>query len=86
MNTEKIAVLTEKHWCPTKFTRFNKYFTFHGYAVAYISRRRNQKNIAFGSSPENDKEYRHITITLEVNNVQPNDYSFYDFLSHIESS
>jgi len=70
----KIAVLIEEHFDPTEYRRFNEYFPTQGYEVEYISHLWGQPALHFGSNAENDKVEEHVTVTTEINNVNPSDY------------
>jgi protease I len=70
----KIGVLIEEHFDPTEYWKFNEYFPKQGYGVEYISHLWGQSQLRFGSNPENDKIEYHVTVTTEVDDVQPADY------------
>jgi protease I len=70
----KIGVLIEDHFDPTEFRRFNEYFPQRGYQVEYISHLWGQPSLRFGSNPENNAVEEHVTVTTEVNNINPADY------------
>jgi protease I len=70
----KIGVLIEEHFDPTEYWKFNEYFPKQGYEVEYISHLWGQSQLRFGSNPENDKIEYHVTVTTEVDDVQPADY------------
>ena len=70
----KIGVLIEDHFDLTEFRRFNEYFPQHGYQVEYISHLWGQPALRFSSNPENDAIDEHVTVTTEINNVDPADY------------
>jgi protease I len=70
----KIGVLIEDHFDPTEFRRFNEYFPQRGYQVEYISHLWGQPALRFGSNPENNAVEEHVTVTTEVNNIDPADY------------
>lgn len=70
----KIGVLIEDHFDPTEFRRFNEYFPQRGYQVEYISHLWGQPALHFGSNPENNAVGEHVTVTTEVNNIDPADY------------
>lgn len=71
----KIGVLIEEHFDPTEYRRFNEYFPTQGYEVEYISHLWGQPELRFGSNPENNVVEEHVTVTTEVNNVNPSDYA-----------
>lgn len=70
----KIGVIIEEHFDPTEYRRFNEYFPQQGYEVEYISHLWGNKELTFGSNPENDKVEYHATVTTEVNDIDPDDY------------
>ena len=70
----KIGVLIEDHFDPTEFRRFNEYFPQRGYQVEYISHLWGQPALHFGSNAENNAVEEHVTVTTEVNNINPADY------------
>lgn len=70
----KIGVIIEEHFDPTEYRRFNEYFPQQGYEVEYISHLWGNKELTFGSNPENDKVEYHVTVTTEVNDIDPADY------------
>lgn len=77
MTTEsrpKIGVLIEEHFDATEFRRFNEYFPQKGYEVEYISHLWGNQSLRFGSNPENDQIEYHVTVSTEVNNINPEDY------------
>jgi protease I len=70
----KIGVLIEEHFDGTEFRRFNEYFPEQGYEVEYISHLWGNKELHFGSNPENDQVEYHVTVSTEVKDVKPSDY------------
>jgi len=70
----KIGVLIEEHFDATEFRRFNEYFPAHGYEVEYISHLWGQPQLHFGANPDNDTVEEHVTVTTELNDVDPTDY------------
>jgi putative intracellular protease/amidase len=77
MTTEskgKIGVLIEEHFDPTEYRMFNQYFPQHGYEVEYISHLWGNKELRFGSNPDNDEVEEHVIVTTEVNDIDPSDY------------
>ncbi len=70
----KIGVLIEEHFDATEFRRFNEYFPEQGYEVEYISHLWGNPELHFGSNPENDRIEYHVTVTTEVNAIDPADY------------
>jgi len=71
----KIGVLIEEHFDATEFRRFNEYFPQQGYEVEYISHLWGNKELRFGSNPENDQIEFHVAVTTEVNYINPADYN-----------
>jgi putative intracellular protease/amidase len=70
----KIGVLIEEHFDGTEFRRFNEYFPARGYQVEYISHLWGNESLRFGSNPENDTIEEHVTVTTEVEDIDPADY------------
>ena len=70
----KIGVLIEEHFDATEFRRFNEYFPAHGYEVEYLSHLWGQPQLHFGANPDNDEVEEHVTVTTELNDVDPSDY------------
>jgi protease I len=70
----KIAVLIEEHFDATEFRRFNEYFPEHGYEVEYVSHLWGQPQLHFGANPDNDEVEEHVTVTTELNDVDPSQY------------
>jgi putative intracellular protease/amidase len=70
----KIGVLIEEHFDPTEYLRFNEFFPQHGYTVEYISRLWGQPSLRFGSNPENGVVEHFVTVTTDVDSVNPADY------------
>jgi protease I len=70
----KIGVLIEDHFDATEFRRFNEYLPQCGYEVEYISHMWGQPELHFGSNPENNEIGEHVTVTTEINSVNPADY------------
>lgn len=70
----KIGVLIEEHFDPTEYKKFNEYFPEQGYEVEYISHLWGNSSLTFGSNPENDEVECHVTVTTEVNDIDPADY------------
>lgn len=71
----KIGVLIEDHFDMTEARKFNEYFPSRGYEVEYISHLWGNKELHFGSNPDNGTVEEHITVTTEVNDIDPADYS-----------
>ncbi|OKH33609.1 thiamine biosynthesis protein ThiJ [[Phormidium ambiguum] IAM M-71] len=70
----KIGVLIEEHFDPTEYKKFNEYFPLQGYEVEYISHLWGNSSLTFGSNPENDQIEFHVTVTTDVNDINPADY------------
>jgi protease I len=70
----KIGILIEEHFDATEFRRFNEYFPQQGYEVEYISHLWGQPELHFSSNPENNKLEEQVTVTTEVNDIDPADY------------
>jgi putative intracellular protease/amidase len=70
----KIGVIIEDHFDSTEYRMFNEYFPKHGYEVEYISHLWGNKELHFGSNPENDVVEEHVTVTTEINDIDPSDY------------
>ncbi len=70
----KLAVLIEDHFDQTEFRSFNNYFPTRGYQVEYISHLWGNDQLVFGSNPDNGTVEEHVTVTTEINSVQPDDY------------
>jgi putative intracellular protease/amidase len=71
----KIAVLIEEHFDQTEYRLFNDYFPKQGYEVEYISHLWGNPSLTFGSNPDNGSVEEHITVTTEVNAIDPADYA-----------
>lgn len=73
-NQKKIGVLIEEHFDQTEFRKFNEYLPQQGYQVEYISHLWGNSEVTFGANPDNGVVEDHVTVTTEVNNVDPSDY------------
>jgi protease I len=73
-NKGKIAVVIEEHFDPTEYRRFNEYFPQHGYEVEYVSHLWGNPELHFGSNPEEDTVAEHVTVTTELNEIDPSEY------------
>ena len=71
----KIGVIIEDHFDPTEYRRFNEYFPTQGYEVEYISHLWGQPELHFGSNPEDNVVEERVTVTTEVNDIDPADYA-----------
>ncbi len=74
MEKGKIGVLIEDHFDQTEFREFNTYFPRQGYAVDYISHLWGNSQLKFGGNPDTGVVEEHVTVTTEVNGVDPADY------------
>ncbi|MBD2179769.1 DJ-1/PfpI family protein [Aerosakkonema funiforme] len=70
----KIGVIVEEHFDATEYRRFNEFFPERGYEVEYISHLWGNESLKFGSNPENDQIEFHVTVTKEINDVEPSEY------------
>jgi protease I len=70
----KIGVLIEDHFDQTEFRMFNEYFPSRGYDVEYLSHLWGQEELTFGGNPDNGVVEEHVTVTTEVDDVDPADY------------
>jgi protease I len=70
----KIGVLIEEHFDATEFRRFNEYFPEHGYEVEYLSHLWGNPQLRFGANPDHDEVDEHVTVTTELNDVDPSQY------------
>src|SRR3954451_24022157 len=70
----KIGVLIEDHFDPTEYREFNRYFPSVGYEVEYISHLWGNPSLTFGSNPDNGTVDEHVTVTTEVQGLNPADY------------
>jgi protease I len=70
----KIGVLIEDHFDQTEFRMFNDYFPSRGYEVEYLSHLWGQQQLTFGGNPDNGVIEEHVTVTTEVDDVDPADY------------
>ena len=70
----KIAVLIEEHFDATEFRRFNEYFPERHYEVEYVSHLWGLHELHFSSNSETGIVEEHVTVTREVNNIDPADY------------
>jgi protease I len=70
----KIGVIIEEHFDQTEFRKFNEYFPKQGYQVEYISHLWGNSELHFGGNPDTGVVEDHVTVTTEVNDVDPSDY------------
>lgn len=70
MTNRKIGVLIEDHFDETEFRKFNIFFPENGYEVEYISHLWNQDQLSFNGNDLTEE----ITVTVEVNDIEPTDY------------
>lgn len=66
----KIGVLIEDHFDDFEFRAFKAFFPQNGYEIEYISHLWNQQQLTFKGNELTEK----VTVTTEVNNVDPHDY------------
>lgn len=66
----KIGVLIEDHFDDFEFRAFDDFFPKNGYEIEYISHLWNQEQLTFKGNELTEK----VTVTAEVNNVDPHDY------------
>jgi protease I len=66
----KIGVLIESHFDEIEFRAFNEFFPANGYELVYISHLWGQPSITF----EGINLVEHITVEMEVSEVDLNDY------------
>lgn len=70
----KIGVLIEEHFDQTEYREFNSYFPSQGYEVEYISHLWGNSQLTFGANPDNSEVEDHVTVTTEINEINPKDY------------
>jgi len=70
----KIGVLIEEHFDQTEFRRFNQYFPQRGYEVEYLSHLWGNRELRFGSNPDNGVVEEHVTVTREIEDADPAEY------------
>ena len=70
----KIGVLIEDHFDQTEFRMFNEYFPSRGYEVEYLSHLWGNQSLTFGGNPDSGVVEEHVTVTTEVDDVDPADY------------
>jgi putative intracellular protease/amidase len=70
----KIAVLIEEHFDQTEFRKFNEYFPENGYQVEYVSHLWGNTQLTFGANPDTGVVEDHVTVTTEINDINPEDY------------
>ncbi|MDJ0515270.1 MAG: DJ-1/PfpI family protein [Trichodesmium sp. MO_231.B1] len=70
----KIGVLIEDHFDSTEYLKFNEFFPQKGYEVEYITHLWGNKELHFGSNPENNVVEQQVTVSTEVNDINPSDY------------
>jgi protease I len=75
MNSKgKVAVLIEEHFDQTEFRVFNEFFPKHGYEVEYVSHLWGNPELHFRGNAEDGSIEEHVTVTTEINEVQPCEY------------
>ena len=71
----KIGVLIEEHFDQTEYRMFNEYFPKQGYEVEYVTHLWGQPELHFGGNPDDgDYNVEKVTVTTEVNDINPSDY------------
>ena len=70
----KIGVLIEEHFDQTEFKRFNEYFPSRGYEVEYLSHLWGNPSLHFTANPDDGVIGAEVTVTKDVNDVNPSDY------------
>ena len=71
----KIGVLIEEHFDQTEYRMFNEYFPKQGYEVEYVTHLWGQPELHFGGNPDDgDYNVEKVTVTREVNDINPSDY------------
>ncbi len=70
----KIGVLIEDHFDQTEFEKFNEFFPQHGYQVDYISHLWGNKELHFDANADEGVIRSHVTVNLEVNDINIDDY------------
>lgn len=70
----RIAVLIEEHFDQTEFRWFNDFFPEQGYQVVYLSHLWGNKELTFGSNPDNGWVEEHVVVSTELNDTSPADY------------
>jgi putative intracellular protease/amidase len=67
-------VLVEDHFDQTEYRMFNEYFPEQGYEVEYLSHLWGQRQLTFGGNPDSGVVEEHVTVTTEVQDLDPADY------------
>lgn len=70
----KIGVLIEDHFDQTEYRLFNEYFPKRGYQVEYLTHLWGNKSLTFGGNPDDGTIKEHVTVSTEVDDVNPSDY------------
>jgi putative intracellular protease/amidase len=76
----KIGVLMERHFDPTEYKEFNKFFPAHGYEVEYMSYLWNNKEDTFSSNPEpdpvtnKDRIELFVKVNTDITTIRLSDY------------
>jgi putative intracellular protease/amidase len=70
----KIGVLIEDHFDQTEYRLFNEYFPKRGYQVEYLTHLWGNKSLTFGGNPDDGAIKEHVTVSTEVDDVNPSDY------------
>ncbi len=75
VNKGKIGVVIEDHFDMTEFRIFNKRIPEAGYDLIYTSNLWGNSSLQFGSNPDNGWVEERVTVSVDVKDVSPNDYS-----------
>jgi putative intracellular protease/amidase/ketosteroid isomerase-like protein len=75
MAAPTIGVLIEDHFDQTEFRLFNEWFPRHGYAVEYLTHLWGADSQTYGGNPDDGVVEEHVTVTTEVDDVDPADYA-----------
>lgn len=70
----KIGVLIEDHFDQTEYRLFNAFFPAQGYEVEYITHLWGNRELHFDGNPDDGTIEERVTVTTEVNDVDPTDY------------
>src|SRR5438128_2132157 len=70
----KIGVLIEDHFDQTEFHKFNEFFPSQGYEVEYLSHLWGNPQLTFTANPDDGVISASVTVTREIDSVQPSDY------------
>ena len=70
----KIGVFIEEHFDMTEYRLFNKRLPSAGYDLQYISNLWGNTSLQFGSNPDNGWVEEHLTVSEDVQKVNPSEY------------